>query len=38
MEKTNREPWYMKPPVAEQKKAYDEELNDIQKLIKEVLK
>ena len=35
MEKTNREPWYMKPTVAEQKKAYDEEFNDIQNIIKD---
>ena len=38
MEKTNREPWYMKPTVAEQKKAYSRELNDVQKLIKKMMK
>lgn len=38
MEKTNREPWYMKPTVAEQKKAYSKELNDVQKLIKKMIK
>ncbi len=38
MEKTNRKPWYMKPTVAEQKKAYSEELNDVQKLIKKMIK
>ena len=38
MEKTNREPWYMKPTVAEQKKAYSKELNDVQILIKKMMK
>ena len=38
MEKTNRKPWYMRPTVAEQKKAYSEELNDVQKLIKKMIK
>lgn len=38
MEKTNRKPWYMKPTAKEQKKAYDDELSDVQNLIKEVMK
>ena len=38
MEKMNRKPWYMRPTAKEQKKAYDDELSDVQKLIKEVMK
>ena len=38
MEKMNRKPWYMKPTAKEQKKAYEDELSDVQKLIKEVMK
>ena len=38
MGKTNRKPWYMKPTAEEQKKAHKEELNDIHKLIQEVMK
>ena len=38
MERTKRKPWYIRPTAEEQKKAHKEELNDVQKLIKKMIK